>query len=95
MNVVLIGGHDRMIREYKNIGKKRGVSLKVFTHIKPSLEKCMGCPQAVIIFTSTSSHKMVKKAVCHAKKNNLPCFRSHNSSANSLNVMLDEIQGVV
>lgn len=95
MSVVLVGGHDRMQREYKEIAKQKGFKIKVYTHIVPSIEKCMGCPKAVIIFTATASHKLVKKAVCLAKKQNVPCLRAHNSSANSLNNVLDKLNSII
>jgi hypothetical protein len=32
MSIVLVGGHDRMHREYEEIGKACGHRVKVFTH---------------------------------------------------------------
>ena len=32
MSVVIVGGHDRMVRQYKDICKKQNCKSKVFTH---------------------------------------------------------------
>lgn len=92
MSVVLIGGHDRMHSEYKGIGKKNGLKLKVFTQITPKFSKNIGNPDAIVLFTNTVSHKMVNIAIKEAKRKNIPITRSHTSSSNSLNEILQELK---
>lgn len=43
--------------QYKNICKGYGCKAKVFTKENGSLKKKMGCPDLLIVFTNTVSHK--------------------------------------
>ena len=55
----------------------------------PSVKK-IGCPDLMVLFTNTVSHKMVISASQEAKKNNIPVARIHTSSASALKCALDE-----
>ncbi len=44
MSVVIIGGHDRMVCNYKNICKKHKCKAKVFTQMPGDLKKQIGSP---------------------------------------------------
>ena len=59
MSVVIIGGHDRMVRQYKEICENHKYKAKVFTQMKTGLDKLIGRPDLLILFTNTVSHKMV------------------------------------
>jgi len=85
MCVVIIGGNERMVCQYKDICKSHGCKAKVFVKEKGALKKKMGCPDLLILFTNTVSHKMINSAVAEAKKNNIPITRIHSSSASALN----------
>ena len=39
MSMVIIGGHDRMVRQYKQICKEHQCKVKVFTQMSASLDK--------------------------------------------------------
>jgi ABC-type uncharacterized transport system substrate-binding protein len=84
MSILLVGGHERMSDEYKKIGFRFGHKMKVFTQMPAQFGKCIGEPDAIILFTSTASHKMVRAAIQEAKKKKIPLLRSHTSSGNSL-----------
>lgn len=90
MSVVIIGGNECMECHYKKICKKYGCEAKVFTKEKGSLKKKMGNPDLLILFTSTVSHKMVFDVVQEAKKSGIPIARSHSSSTNALDNILNE-----
>jgi hypothetical protein len=92
MSIVLIGGHDRMHREYKGICEERGHSLKVYTQRPVGFEKVIGRPDGIVLFTNTVSHQMVKVAVKVAKNRNIPILRSHSSSATSLGEILKQLE---
>ena len=66
MSVVIVGGHDRMVQQYK--------------------------PDAIIIFTNTVSHQMVKSAVTEAEKANADVIRCHTSSKSALNDILEKLK---
>lgn len=89
MSVVIIGGHDRMHSQYKNICKNFNCKSKVFTQIPGRFKEHIGSPDLIILFTNTVSHKMVSLAVKQAEKNNIPIARSHSSSKNSLEEILN------
>ena len=95
MSFVLVGGHDRMHREYMQIGKNHGHKLKVFTQLPAKFSKCIGSPDAVLIFTSTVSHKMLKIAEQEAKRKNIPIVRSHCSSGMALKKTIREVEVMI
>ena len=76
MSIVIIGGHDRMVRQYETICKK--------------LNKKIGNPDLVVLFTNTVSHKMVRCAVSEAKNKNIEVVRSHSSSQAALTEILEQ-----
>ena len=90
MSVVIVGGHDRMVRQYKEICEDHQWKAKVFTQMRTGLDKQIGCPDLLILFTNTVSHKMVNTAIQEAKRNNIPVARIHSSSASALEGVLAE-----
>ena len=63
MSVVIVGGHDRMVRQYKEICEDHQWKAKVFTQMRTGLDKQIGCPDLLILFTSTVSHKMIRSVL--------------------------------
>ena len=90
MSIVIVGGNERMVCQYQNICKNYGCKAKVFAKEKGAMKKKLGCPDLMILFTNTVSHKMVNSALQEAKKNNIPIARIHTSSATALRSVLDE-----
>lgn len=90
MSVVIIGGNERMECQYSNICKCYGCKAKIFTKENGSIRKKLGCPNLMILFTNTVSHKMVISATQEAKRNNIPIARIHTSSAAALHGILAE-----
>ncbi|MDD3339011.1 MAG: DUF2325 domain-containing protein [Lachnospiraceae bacterium] len=90
MSVVIIGGHERMETQYKDICKRYKCKAKVFTKMKTDLKNKIGCPDLMILFTSTVSHKMVHCAVTESERNNTALERSHSSSASALIGILEQ-----
>lgn len=95
MSIVLVGGHERMEDEYKIIGNRHGHKIKVFTQMPPRFEKSIGLPDAIVLFTSTVSHKMVLTAVKEARKKKIPVLRCHTSSGSSLEETLRQLKASV
>ena len=92
MSIVLVGGHDRMHAEYKRKGKQFGHEVRVYTQMPARFEKMIGSPDGIVVFTATSSHKMVKTALGYAKKKNIPVIRCHNSSSVSLESSIVQLE---
>ncbi len=76
MSIVIVGGNERMVCQYQNICKNYGCKAKVFAKEKGAMKKKLGCPDLMILFTNTVSHKMVNSALQEAKKNNIPIAKS-------------------
>jgi hypothetical protein len=91
MSIILVGGHDRMHDEYKNICAKRGHRVKVYTQMPANFDKLIGNADRIVLFTSTVSHKMATTAVKEAKRKNIQVIRSHSSSATSLEALLNQV----
>ena len=89
MSIVIVGGHERMEVQYKDICKKYKCKVKVFTKMAGNLKNQIGCPDLVILFTSTASHKMVYSAVAESERKNITIERSHSSSSNALISILE------
>ena len=79
MSVVIIGGHDRMVCQYKKICKSHKCKAKQ-----------IGDPDLCILFTNTVSHKMVRCAVDEAEKKKFKIVRCHTSSGSALEGILLE-----
>ncbi len=90
MSVVIIGGHDRMVCNYKNICKKYKCKAKVFTQMPGDLKKQIGSPDLCVLFTNTVSHKMVKCALEETKKKEVEVVRCHSSSGSALEQILED-----
>ncbi len=90
MSVVIIGGHDRMVTQYKKICKDFKCKAKVFTQMSADLNKQIGNPDLCILFTNTVSHKMVQCAVNEAGRKNFKLVRCHTSSGTALEGILLE-----
>lgn len=90
MNVVIVGGNECMQGQYCEICKRCGCKAKVFTKENGTMKKKLGCPELLILFTKTVSHKMAISAVQEAKRNNIPIARVHSSSAAALKNVLSQ-----
>ena len=88
MSVVIIGGHDRMVCQYKKICKEHKCKAKVFTQVPSDFKSKIGSPDLVVLFTSTVSHRMVHCAVKEAQRKNVEVVRSHTSSSSALKSIL-------
>lgn len=92
MSIVVVGGHDRMHEEYREICERRGHNVKIYTQMPARFDKAIGRPDGIVLFTSTVSHKMVNTAVKEAKRRNIRLVRSHSSSATSLDGLIREME---
>ena len=90
MNVVIVGGNERMACRYRDICKNHGCEAKVFTKEKGMLRKKIGCPDFMVMFVDTVSHKMAISAVEEAKSKDIPVLRVHSSSGSALKQALAE-----
>ncbi len=90
MSITIIGGHDRMVRDYKDICKEYKYKPKVFTQPSGNLCKKIGSPDILVLFTNTVSHKMVKVALEAINGTSTTVVRCHNSTKRALEEILNE-----
>lgn len=90
MSVVIVGGHDRMVRQYMDICKDYKCKAKVFTQMPGNFKSQIGKADLLVLFTSTVSHIMVNGALQEAEKSDISIARSHSSSSSALKKILSE-----
>lgn len=90
MSIVIVGGHDCMVGQYKKICKNFKCKAKVFTQMSANLNKQIGCPDILILFTNTVSHKMVKCALGEVNGAKTDIVRCHTSSGTALSEILEK-----
>ncbi len=88
MSVVIVGGNECMSRMYKDICKDYSCKAKVFCKMRDGLKEKIGEPDLLVLFTGTSSHKMVVHALQATKGSKTVVARSHTSSASALRQIL-------
>ena len=89
MSVVIIGGNECMVRQYKNLCREYRCDAKVYPNQNSSL-KGIGNPDLLVFFTGTVSHKMVRNALSETKGQDVKVVRSHTSSISALKNILEE-----
>ena len=89
MSVVIVGGNDCIVCQYKSICKEFDYKAKVFTQVPSDFKSKIGSPDLVVLFTSTVSHRMVHCAVKEAQRKNVEVIRSHTSSSSALKSILE------
>ena len=89
MSIVIIGGNECMVCQYKKICRDYGCRVKVYAKEKGCLRKKLGKSDLMILFTNTVSHKMVNCAVSEAKMNKIQMVRTHASSVSALTDVLE------
>ncbi len=50
MSIVLVGGHDRMHRQYKLLSKEHGHKIKIMTQMKTELTKRIGNRMVLLFY---------------------------------------------
>lgn len=91
MSVVIVGGNERMARQYTDLCGEYQCRAKVYTKWDKGM-KGMGNPDLLILFTSTVSHKMVRFALNNIHKDTV-IARCHTSSISALKGILDKYLG--
>lgn len=78
MCVALIGGMDRLGRQYLEEAEKFGVDLRVFTCSEARMHSKLRNVDAMVIFTNKVSHQVKKQAIVAAKAKDIPVFMHHS-----------------
>jgi len=91
MCVALIGGMDRLERDYEVEAQKHGVKLKVFTKTKTGLVARLKSVDVVVVFTGKVSHRLRGEALSAAKSKNIPVIMTHSCGVCSLRECLQRL----
>ena len=62
MSVVIVGGNECMIREYKELCREYQCKAKVYPKMSSAL-KNIGSPDLLVLFTSTISYPRLRRAL--------------------------------
>lgn len=89
MCATVIGGMDRLKRDYINAAKLEGIELKVFTGKESRIAPKLGNTGLIILFTNQLSHAARRDVLNHAKKHNIPVRQAHSCGVSSLRECLN------
>ena len=90
MSVVIVGGNECMVRQYKDLCKTYSCKAKVYPKMNGSLRNKIGTPDLLVLFTNTMSHKMLQCALNETRGGETVIARSHSSSMAALKTILAE-----
>ncbi len=90
MSIVILGGNERMERQYVELCRQHNCKVKTF--IKPigCLKNKIGDPDLMIFFTGAMSHKMVHCAMNEIKGCSTAIERLPSGSISSLKKVLEK-----
>lgn len=89
MSIVIVGGNECMTRQYKDLCDSYKCRAKVFCKMKDGLKNQIGRPDLLVLFTNTTSHKMVQCALSATRGQETVVARSHSSSLSALKGILE------
>ena len=92
MSVVIVGGNECMIRQYKDLCREYNCKAKIYPKASNGLRN-IGTPDLLVIFTGTVSHKMVRCALNEVRNQDVRVAWSHTSSIAALKSILKEHSG--
>ncbi len=89
MSVVIVGGNECMVRQYKELCAAYDCKARIYPKLNGGM-KDIGTPDLLVLFTGTVSHKMVRCALSGQKGRVMRVARSHSSSLAALKTILEE-----
>ena len=84
MCVTLIGGMDRLKKEYMAAAEERGCNLRCISRNERNFVDKIGNPDCMIVFTNKISHEAKRKAVQVARSKHIPLRMIHSCGVSSL-----------
>ena len=91
MSIAVIGGMDRLKRDYQKVGVKYGVDIYHFERGRQGLDKRLGKMDAIVIFTGRVSHNAMKQARSAATAGGAHLIMSRACGLSSLGRCLERI----
>ena len=90
MSIVIIGGHERMETQYKQICKKYKCKAKGFTKMKGNLKEQIGKPDLMILLQQRRLIRWYIVQSQNLERNHTRIERCHSSSASALKGILEQ-----
>lgn len=84
MCVALIGGMDRLERDYEKEAGRHGVELRVFTKTRTGMATRLKSVDVMVMFTGKVSHRMKSEAISAARSKSIPVIMVHSCGVSSL-----------
>lgn len=91
MCVLILGGHECMEKDYKEMLSEKGYNTKIYTKMPSGLKKRIGNPDAIVLFMSTISHSMADMAIRDARRKKIPVMKVKNSSKVAFSTCIEDI----
>lgn len=90
MTISIVGGLDRLEKDYINAGKVLGVKTKVILKKQSNIAGILENSDAIVLLTSNIGHGVANKARSISKQKNVPLFQLHNCSVKSVGGTLEK-----
>jgi len=90
MCAALVGGMDRLKRNYIDEAKKNGIKLKCYTGKERTISGSLGNVDFVVLFTNKVSHKARKDVLAAIRGKDVPVIMQHSCGMSSLKKCLSE-----
>jgi hypothetical protein len=90
MCAALVGGMDRLKRDYMNEAKRRGIKLKCYTGKERKISGSLGKVDFVVLFTNKVSHKARKDVLAALNGTDTPILMRHSCGVSTLKKCLAE-----
>ena len=90
MSVVIVGGNECMERRYKELCESYRCEASVYTKARGGLKSKLGCPDLMIFFTGTMSHKMLHGALSEVRGQNTKIEYCRSASLSALKSVLEK-----
>ena len=89
MSVVIVGGNERMERQYRELCEAYRCESRVYTK-ESGMSGKVGSPDLLVLFTGTMSHKMLQGTLRAIRGKETVIARSHSSSMAALRGILEQ-----
>jgi cellobiose-specific phosphotransferase system component IIB len=89
MSAVMIGGMDRLHRDYIETAKSLGIDLKIFSGQERSIRKALGSADVVILCMGKLSHSARIETRKCADSRKIPVQMIHSAGVSSLRICLE------
>lgn len=92
MSIAIIGGLDRLKRNYEQQGREMGFSVRFFGRRVPAMSQRLSGVDGIVIFTGKVGHPLVHEVKRTAKMNAIPLVHGSSGSLSGLRRCLTRFQ---